>query len=284
MASLSNLLGGSGGTVDHRKEGLPLFGLFGSTSDMNTHMVFRVFDSGFKMCGSPWGAVCNSTTNYRFGMLGDASHAYNQSDFGTDIGHDNLTSESYSDYSKYWKSTYQIDQYPHAQYYTSSRDGYISWQNFHHYTSTFEYDNGWTKINHVLPEGIRPRRLFCNRRNSLREMTMGNNSCAAFDHYDYTSHKLDNTDTYAIGTGYNEKNKMLVMVHSADEGSNTAKTIHVFQSSKCLNKVTRIKEYFDNLTATEYFDGTWTTDNNRDMTVLLVITVGLDLDTKTVTQ
>ena len=267
MASLSNLLGGSGGTVDHRKEGLPLFGLFGSTSDMNTHMVFRVFDSGFKMCGSPWGAVCNSTTNYRFGMLGDASHAYNQSDFGTDIGHDNLTSESYSDYSKYWKSTYQIDQYPHAQYYTSSRDGYISWQNFHHYTSTFEYDNGWTKINHVLPEGIRPRRLFCNRRNSLREMTMGNNSCAAFDHYDYTAKKLDNTNTYAVGTGYNEKNKMLVMVHSADEGSNTAKTIHVFQSSKCLNKVTRIKEYFDNLTATEYFDGTWTTDNNRDMTV-----------------
>ena len=61
MASLSNLLGG-GTTVDHRKEGLPLFGLFGSTSDMNTHMVFRVFDSGFKMCGSPWGAVCNSTT------------------------------------------------------------------------------------------------------------------------------------------------------------------------------------------------------------------------------
>ena len=64
---------------------------------------------------------------------------------------------------------------------------------------------------------------------------MGNNSCAAFDHYDYTSHKLDNTDTYAIGTGYNEKNKMLVMVHSQDEGSSTAKTIHVFQSSKDLN-------------------------------------------------
>ena len=266
MASLSNLLGG-GTTVDHRKEGLPLFGLFGSTSDMNTHMVFRVFDSGFKMCGSPWGAVCNSTTNYRFGMLGDASHAYNQSDFGTDIGHDNLTSEGYSDWSKYWKSTYQIDQYPHAQYYTSSRDGYISWQNFHHYTSTFEYDNGWTKINHVLPEGIRPRRLFCNRRNSLREMTMGNNSCAAFDHYDYTSNKLDNTHTYACGTGYNESKKMLVMVHSADEGSNTGKTIHVFQSSKDLNKVTKIKDYFDNLTATEYFTGTWTTDNNRDMTV-----------------
>ncbi len=266
MASLSNLLGG-GSSVDHRKEGLPLFGLFGSTSDMNTHMVFRVFDSGFKMCGSPWGAVCNSTTNYRFGMLGDASHAYNQSDFGTDIGHDNLTSESYSDWSKYWKSTYQIDQYPHAQYYTSSRDGYISWQNFHHYTSTFEYDNGWTKINHVLPEGIRPRRLFCNRRNSLREMTMGNNSCAAFDHYDYTSHKLDNTDTYAIGTGYNEKNKMLVMVHSQDESSSTAKTIHIFESSKCLNHVNKIKDYFDNLTSTEYFTDTWTTQNNRDMTV-----------------
>ena len=147
------------------------------------------------MCGSPWGAVCNSTTNYRFGMLGDASHAYNQSDFGTDIGHDNLTSESYSDYSKYWKSTYQIDQYPHAQYYTSSRDGFITFNNFHHYDNTFEYDNGWTKINHVLPEGIRPRRMFCNRRNSMREMMVGNNSCAATDHYDYTSNKLDNTHT-----------------------------------------------------------------------------------------
>ena len=50
--------------------------------------------------------------------------------------------------------------------------------------------------------------------NSLRELTMGNHSIYPFDHYDYTSHKLDNSDTYAIGTGYNEKNKMLVMVHS----------------------------------------------------------------------
>ena len=83
MASLSNLLGG-GTSIDHRKEGLPLFGLFGSTSDQNTHMTFRVFDSGMKMCGSPWGAVCNSTTNYRFGILGDASHAYNMSDHDND--------------------------------------------------------------------------------------------------------------------------------------------------------------------------------------------------------
>jgi hypothetical protein len=268
MATLSNLLGGgSAGAIDHRKEGLPLFGLFGTSGDQNTHMTYRIFDSGFKMVGSPWGAVCNSTTNYRFGILGDASFAYNMNDFGTDMGHQNLSSQTYDDWQKYWKSINQCDQYPYAQYYTSSRDGFYTMNSFHSYTDQFEYDNGWTKINHVLPEGVRPRRLFCNKRNSLREMNMGNNSCAAFDHYDYTSHKLDNSDEYAIGTGYNEKNKMLVMVHSADEGSNTAKTIHVFQSSKCLNKVTRIKEYFDNLTATEYFTGTWTTDNNRDMTV-----------------
>ena len=86
-------------------------------------------------------------------------------------------------------------------------------KNFHHYTSNFEYDNGWTKLNHVLPEGIRPRRLFTNRRNIMREMQMGNNSAACHDFYDYTSKKLDNTNTYACGTGYNEKNKMLVMVH-----------------------------------------------------------------------
>ena len=96
---------------------------------------------------------------------------------------------------------------------------------------------------------------------------MGNTSCAAFDHYDYTAKKLDNTNTYAVGTGYNEKNKMLVMVHSQDESSSTAKTIHVFESSKCLNHVKKINDYFDNLTSTEYFTGTWTTNNNRDMTV-----------------
>ena len=61
--------------------------------------------------------------------------------------------------------------------------------------------------------------------------------------------------------------------------SKQEKTIHVFQSSKDLNKVTKIKDYFDNLTATEYFTGTWTTDNNRDMTVV-VITVGLDFGHK----
>ena len=101
----------------------------------------------------------------------------------------------------------------------------------------------------------------------MREMTMGNNSCAATDYYDYTSNKLDNTDTYSVGTGYNEKMKMLVMVHSSNEGSATSKTIHVFQSSKCLNHCTKIKDFFTNLTATEYFTDTWTTDNNRDMTV-----------------
>ena len=272
MATLSNLLGGSGGTIDHRKEGLPLFGLFGTSGDQNSHMTYRIFDSGFKMVGSPWGAVCNSTTNYRFGILGDASFAYSKDDFGTDIGHQNFSSEGWSDYPRYWKSVYQCDQYPHAQYYTSSRDGFYTFHSFHSYDTNFEYDNGWTKINHVLPEGVRPRRIFCNRMNSLREITVGNHSAAAFDHYDYTSHKLDNTDTYAIGTGYNEKNKMLVMVHSSDTGSSTSKTIHIFESSKCLNHVTKIKEYFDNLTSTEYFTDTWTTENNRDMTVRDVAT------------
>ncbi len=269
MPNLSNLLGSSGGSIDHRKEGLPLFGLWGDSGDQNTNMNYRIYDSGYKNVGSPWGAVCNSTTNYRFGILGDASHAYNMNDHGTDVSHSNLTSQTYSDWTKWVSSTYQCDQYPHAQYYTSSRDGFISFHSYHHITDGFEWQTGWTKINHVLPEGIRPRRMFCNRRNSLREMNIGNNTCANIDHYDYTSHKLDNTNTYAIGTGYNESTKMLVMVHSADEGSNTAKTIHVFKSSKCLNKVNRIKDFFDNLTATEYFDGTWTTDNNRDMTVVV---------------
>ena len=270
MATLSNLLGGgSAGAIDHRKEGLPLFGLWGDDGGGNSNVTYRVFDSGYKMVGSPWGAVCNSTTNYRFGMLGDATHAYSQSDHGTDVSHADLTSQQYDSWTNWLKSLYQCDQYPHAQYYTSSRDGYSSFHSYHHASSMFEFQVGWTKINMVLPEGCRPRRMFCNRRRSLREQNVGNNACANIDHYLYTSHLLDTTNTYASGTGYNEKNKMLVMVHSADEGSNTAKTIHVFKSSKDLNQCNRIKDYFDNLTATEYFTGTWTTDCNKDMTVVV---------------
>ena len=268
MATLSNLLGGGGGgTIDHRKEGLPLFGVWGDDGGGNSNVNYRIFDSGYKNVGSPWGSVCNSTTNYRFGILGDASHAYSQDDHGTDVSHSDLTSQQYDSWTNWIKSMYQCDQYPHAQYYTSSKDGFISFHSYHHITSSFEFQTGWTKLNMVLPEGIRPRRMFCNRRRTLREMNMGNNTCANIDAYTYTSHMLNTDNTYASGTGYNESTKMLVMVHSGDESSNTSKTIHVFKSSQCLNKVNRIKDYFDNLTATEYFTGTWTTDNNRDMTV-----------------
>lgn len=57
------------------------------------------------------------------------------------------------------------------------------------------------------------------------------------------------------------------MVHSADETSGTAKTIHIFKSSKCLNKVDRIKDYFDAVTSTEYFTDTWTINNNKNICV-----------------
>jgi hypothetical protein len=75
---------------------------------------------------------------------------------------------------------------------------------------------------------------------------------------------LNVTNTYAVSTGYNEKMKMLVMVHSGGETSETAKTIHIFKSTKDLNSVRKIKEYFDNLTHTEYFTDSWTTGNNKD--------------------
>ena len=43
MATLSNLLGGgSAGAIDHRKEGLPLFGLFGTSGDQNDHMTYSI--------------------------------------------------------------------------------------------------------------------------------------------------------------------------------------------------------------------------------------------------
>jgi len=270
MSNYSTLLGGgSAGAIDHRKESLPLFGFWGDNSDQNHHMTYRVFDSGFKETGSPWGAISNSTTNYRFGITGDASFSYSHNDHGTHVSHHDLTSQGYSSWTYWNKSLYQCDQYPHAQFYTSSRDGMVSWHSLHEYTSSFEYQNGWCKLNMVLPEGIRPRRMFLNRRFTMREQYPGNHACPNVDYYNYSSHLLNTDQTYATGTGYNEKNKTLVMIHSGDEGGNTSKTIHIFKGTKCLNKIDRIKEYFDNLTSTEYFTDTWTNQNNKDWCVVV---------------
>ena len=198
MSSLTTLLSGgsSAGAIDHRKEGLPLFGMWGDNSDGNHNVNYRVFDSGFQNVGSPWGAVCNSTTNYRFGMLSDASHAYTDNDHGQHVSHENLTTQDYTSWTYWNKSTYQCDQYPHAQYYSSSRDGFVSWHSYHQYTSSFEYQNGWTKLNMVLPEGIRPRRMFVNRRFTLRERYPGQHGAPNIDTYDYTSHMLNTDQTY----------------------------------------------------------------------------------------
>ncbi len=264
MANLSSYLGGQS---DPRKEGLPLFGLWGQESGGNHNTNFRIFDSGFRNVGSPWGGSTGTTSNYRYGVMADASHAYSMNDHGTDFN-SNHTTESYTSYTNYCKSVYQIDQYPHAFYYTASRNGHCSWQSYHQITSSFEYTVGWTKLNMVLPEGQRPRRLFCNRRNSMREKS-GNNSCAAIDHYDYTSHLLETTNDYATGTGYNEKTKTLVMIHSGGEGDSAAKTIHIFKSGKNLNSVKKIKEYFDALTSVEYFTDSWPLNNNKNWCVVV---------------
>ena len=266
MSNLSKLFGG-GTVIDPRKEGLPLFGMWGGSSDQNTQMQYRVFDSNFRVTGSPWGSTCDTTTNYRFGILADASHAYSMKDHGTDF-HSNLTTEGYSSWTNYIKSIYQVDQYPHCFHYTASRDGFVTWQSYHQFTSSFEYQVGWTKLNQVLPEGIRPRRTFTNRRFTMREF-MGNSDCNC-DFYDYSSHLLNTDQAYATGTGYNEKQKMLVMVHSGDESANTSKTIHIFRSSVCLNEGTkRIKDFFDNLISTEYFTDTWTNQCVKDWVVVV---------------
>jgi len=261
MATISNLIATS---QDHRKEGLPLYGMMGDNGDQNTHMNFRIFDSGHKIVGNPWGTAAHSHAPYRFGMCADGMHAYSTNDFGTNITHSDLTTQGYSSWTEYNKSTYQCDQYPWGQYYSLSRAGFISWNSYHNYTESMEFQVGWTKMNHVLPEGIRPRRLFCNRRQTLRELEPGNNTNGQRQYYNYSAHMLNVTSEYCVSSGYNEKNKMLVMVHSTGEGGQTAKVIHIFKSNSCLNKSNTIKEFFDNLTAVEFFTETWTTDNNKD--------------------
>ena len=261
MARLLNLLQSR---TDHRKEGLPLYGQQGDSGDSNGQMNFRVFDSGHKIVSTPWGGTGHSTSHHRFGICGDAMHSYTNNDFGDNTTHADLTTQGSGSWVNWNKSVYQCDQYPWAQYYTLSRNGDYTFQSFHNLGESMEFTVGWTKINHVLPEGIRPRRLFCNRRQTLRELNPGNNASGQIGYYNYTSHMLSVVNDYAVSTGYNESTKTLVMVHSSGEGSETAKTIHIFKSSKDLNSVSTIKEFFDNLTATEYFTDTWTTGNNKD--------------------
>jgi len=224
MPRLLNLLQSR---VDHRKEGLPLYGMVGDDGSGNGQWTFRIFDSGHKVVGNPWGGTGHSTTHHRFGICADAMHCYTHNDFGSDISHGDLTTETYTSYPRWNRSNYQCDQYPWAQYYTVSRSGDVSWQSYHQITSSMEFTIGWTKINHVLPEGIRPRRLFCNRRQTLRELNPGNNSNGQIQYYNYEAHMPVVTNTYAVSTGYNELRKMLVMVHSSGEGSETAKTVNI---------------------------------------------------------
>ena len=266
MSNLSTILGG-GDAVDPRKEGLPLFGLLGSDNSGNNNWNYRVFDSGMQNVGSPWGSFSNSTTNMRAGILADASHGYNMNDYGASQM-DDLSSQGYSSWTNWNYSGYQTDQYPHAMYYSASRDGMISWQSYHHMTNNFEFQVGWTKINQVLPEGVRPRRILCNRQHSLREQS-GTGSMAVHDHYDYSSHLLYTSHAYAVGTGYNEKTKTLVMLHSGNESGGETKCVHIFKSSVDLNSVTRIKDFFDNLTSTEYFTDSWPQQSNKDNVVIV---------------
>jgi len=268
MSNLSTILGGSSDAVDPRKEGLPLFGLW-ADDGMNQHANFRIYNSSYSNVGAPWAAVSNSTTSYRFGMLADPVHSYNMSDYGSSLSQGQLGSNAYSDWQQYGKSSaYMIDQYPDTPYYSVSKSGHIQWNSKHQYTSQFEWVVGWTKVNMVLPEGVRPRRTFCNRSTALREVA-GTTPTSQVDGYNYASHMLyTGSGSSAVGTGYNEKTKTLVMIHS-NEGGSSSHGVHIFKSSKDLNSVTRIKEFFDNLTSTEYFEGSWTVGNNKDNVVVV---------------
>jgi hypothetical protein len=268
MSNLSTILGGSS-DVDPRKEGLPLFGLW-ADDGQNQHANFRIYNSSYSNVGAPWGAAANSTTSYRFGMLADPVHAYNMGDFGSTLSQGSLSSGGYSEWQQYGhSSTYMVDQYPDTPYYSVSKTGHISWNSKHQYTSQFEWSAGWTKVNMVLPEGVRPRRTFCNRSTSMREV-QGTVATVQLDGYNYASHMLyTGQGSFAVGTGYNEKTKTLVMIHSSNETSGTGHSVHIFKSSKDLNSVTRIKEFFDNLTSTEYFQGTWVVSNNKDNVVVV---------------
>lgn len=261
MTTLSSMLG----KVDPRKEGLPMFGIGYSGSNMNEHFSLRVIDSNFNIAGSPWSAMSNSTNNYGQGMNADAM--WNYSNASPDMGtmHTQLSSEQYGSYAAWLNSCHQHDQYPMGMYVDVSADGMMNGQTLHSFSYT-KVHRGRYLINQVLPEGCRPRRYFQLHDNVFRECSGMGSLRYGFDSVQLGVYR-DNT-SHSVGrgsAGYNEKTKTLVTLHY----SSTDVTVNRFVSTVDLNHCKNLVEFFDNATVTSSTGNRTGTSNTGDTVVVV---------------
>lgn len=264
MATLSSVV--KRNVVDPRKEGYPCFGLWGSDGG-NQVSVFRVFNSDFQIMSPPYGSTAQSTSNYQFGMSGDAMYAYSQSDAGSMYQTQSTLSTNGLTTTAANASLYAKDQFPVGAFSDCGPNGYMSGNSI--YGSSTRYTGaGRYLIDQILPEGVRPRRYFCVNANSFWESQSLHNIESQKSSVTLNTYRTANTRTQSYGSAcYNEKTKTLVTTHG--DGTGTL-DVNVFKSTVDLNSVASVVEFFAAATVTSCtISTTNSTDGAYDRPIVL---------------
>jgi hypothetical protein len=268
MANLSQFLGGGAGSEgDPRKEGAPLYGMYGGS--MNNFFDTLVRDATSHECvSSPWGGATTSTASYSYGSMSQTQGYGYSGDAGAP--NSQLTSQDSSSWNQWSQALFQNDQYPHFLFGSCSHMGRLAWNSIHANMGVNSNDN---LISHTsMPAGTRPRRYFTLynntfawRKNShLQSVNGGHHIVDKVSASTLTGVSRVNSNTTSNGMGtYNERTKTLVLMWGA---GNRNVDVAVFRSTKNLNTVARLSDFFDNATVTNYqFDSSQNPTNLSTM-------------------
>jgi len=160
-----------------------------------------------------------------------------------------MTTQTLSHYGSFTQSLHQNDQYPQALFGSVSATGA---QRFNQFISGAGTKGvlGGKLVNHVMPEGMRPRRNFSMHHNTFYESPGLTRLDTIIDSFALNTKSISRTKTVGIGSvGYNENTKTLVTIHSANS---TACTATKFVSTVNLNTCASLAEFFAAATVTEF--------------------------------
>lgn len=246
MTNLSQFLGGGvGQDDDSRKEGPPLFAMYGGDFNTNFDVILRDTTS-LNTVGSPWSAITSSTASYSHGQSSSTqSFGYN-GDAGTLSSV--LSTQGWTSYTTFTQSLFQNNQYPHFMFGSCSSQGRMSWLSPHQ-----SFGNG--AAHQVLmdvtnmPEGCRPRRLYGVYNNTFNWwrnsfVTAVNSGYHIIDKINLASYST-RANGYSTSNGmatYNEATKTLVVVWG---GASQTFDCTVYKGTVNLNKVAKLSDYFD---------------------------------------
>ncbi len=248
MTNLSQFLGGGfGQDEDSRKEGAPLFVMYGG--DFNTNWDAIVRDTtALNTVGSPWAAITSSTASYAHGMSASTQAFGYQGDVGSLSTQ--LSTEAFGNFSSWTQSLFQNNQYPFFVYGSCSPQGRISWLN-----GNSQMDSALAHAHLIdvtnMPEGCRPRRnysvydnAFTWRASNHGGSGNGISGHSAIDNISLASYvtKVNGFTLSRTMATYNETTKTLVVLWGSS-GSTTVDCA-VFKGTVNLNKVAKLEDYF----------------------------------------